>query len=104
MYSGVPARSTIESMLTPSQRRPCSDGWNGRYTRDPHVIMRRFPPSQRRTRSGLKPTPRMTSDMSADLPAAPPAGIDDLIERCLGRDQAAWDAIVRLHWRKVFNV
>jgi RNA polymerase sigma-70 factor (ECF subfamily) len=42
--------------------------------------------------------------MSADLPSAPPIGIDDLIERCLNGDQAAWDAIVRLHWRKVFNV
>jgi len=30
--------------------------------------------------------------------------MDDLIERCLTGDQAAWDAIVRQHWRKVFNV
>ena len=42
--------------------------------------------------------------MSADLPSAPPYGIDDLIERCLNGDEAAWEAIVRLHWRKVFNV
>ena len=37
------------------------------------------------------------------LPAEPPA-IDQLIERCLRGDQAAWEQIVRQHWRKVFNV
>ncbi|HEX7086546.1 MAG TPA: sigma-70 family RNA polymerase sigma factor [Vicinamibacterales bacterium] len=30
--------------------------------------------------------------------------MDSLIERCLAGDQQAWEAIVRLHWRKVFNV
>ena len=30
--------------------------------------------------------------------------IDDVIQRCLGGDQAAWDEIVRLHWRRVFNI
>jgi len=40
--------------------------------------------------------------MSADTSSA--QAIDDVIERCLGGDQAAWDTIVRLHWRKVFNV
>ncbi len=39
--------------------------------------------------------------MSAD--AAPPQ-IDALIERCLNGDQVAWETIVRLHWRKVFNI
>jgi RNA polymerase sigma-70 factor (ECF subfamily) len=39
--------------------------------------------------------------MSVD---AQPATPDSLIERCLAGDQAAWDAIVRQHWRKVFNV
>ena len=29
---------------------------------------------------------------------------DALIERCLAGDQAAWDQIVRQHWRKVFNL
>lgn len=42
--------------------------------------------------------------MTADLLAPQPPGIDALIERCLGGDQAAWEQIVRLHWRKVFNV
>jgi RNA polymerase sigma-70 factor (ECF subfamily) len=42
--------------------------------------------------------------MSADTPRPPQAAIDDLIERCLRGDQQAWDAIVRQHWRKVFNV
>jgi RNA polymerase sigma-70 factor, ECF subfamily len=41
--------------------------------------------------------------MSQFQPAqAPP--IDELIERCLAGDQHAWEQIVRLHWRKVFNV
>lgn len=30
--------------------------------------------------------------------------VDDLIERCLAGDQAAWDTIVRQNWRKVFNI
>src|SRR5215216_3443946 len=30
--------------------------------------------------------------------------IDALIQRCLDGDQAAWDMIVRQHWRKVFNI
>ena len=42
--------------------------------------------------------------MPADTPPAQPASPDELIERCLQGDQAAWDAIVRQHWRKVFNV
>jgi RNA polymerase sigma-70 factor (ECF subfamily) len=29
---------------------------------------------------------------------------DQLIERCLGGDQDAWEAIIRQNWRKVFNV
>jgi len=41
--------------------------------------------------------------MAAD-PASPPQEIDSFIERCLRGDQAAWDAIVRLYWRKVFNI
>jgi RNA polymerase sigma-70 factor (ECF subfamily) len=42
----------------------------------------------------------MTSNpFSPQLPA-----IDRLIEQCLAGDQAAWEQIVRLHWRKVFNV
>jgi RNA polymerase sigma-70 factor (ECF subfamily) len=32
------------------------------------------------------------------------AVVDELIERCLRGDQHAWEQIVRLHWRKVFNV
>lgn len=41
--------------------------------------------------------------MSADH-AASPDDIEALIQRCLRGDQAAWERIVRLHWRKVFNV
>jgi RNA polymerase sigma-70 factor, ECF subfamily len=43
--------------------------------------------------------------MPADPSAAPqPSPTDGLIERCLEGDQVSWERIVRLHWRKVFNV
>jgi len=42
--------------------------------------------------------------MSADTSSAHSYDIDELIERCLNGDQAAWETIVRLHWRKVFNI
>jgi RNA polymerase sigma-70 factor, ECF subfamily len=35
---------------------------------------------------------------------AQPQDIDALIERCLAGDQTAWEDIVRLHRRKVFNI
>ena len=30
--------------------------------------------------------------------------VDALIQRCLAGDQAAWETIVRQHWRRVFNI
>jgi RNA polymerase sigma-70 factor, ECF subfamily len=42
--------------------------------------------------------------MSVDSAAAQTATSDRLIAQCLEGDQAAWDAIVRQNWRKVFNV
>ena len=42
--------------------------------------------------------------MSADASSAMPQAIDEVIQRCLTGDQAAWDEIVRLHWRRVFNI
>jgi len=42
--------------------------------------------------------------MGADAATPAPQEIDPLIERCLKGDQSAWDAIVRLYWRKVFNI
>jgi RNA polymerase sigma-70 factor (ECF subfamily) len=42
--------------------------------------------------------------MSSDQPVVKTLTTDELIERCLGGDQAAWDQIVRQHWRKVFNI
>ncbi|MGH9204681.1 MAG: RNA polymerase sigma factor, partial [Vicinamibacterales bacterium] len=41
--------------------------------------------------------------LMADLSPAPDS-IDAVIQRCLAGDQDAWSAIVRLHWRKVFNI
>jgi RNA polymerase sigma-70 factor (ECF subfamily) len=34
----------------------------------------------------------------------PPDALEALIQRCLQGDQAAWEAIVSQHWRRVFNV
>ena len=42
--------------------------------------------------------------MSPYQPPAEAPSVDELIERCLAGDQHAWEQIVRLHWRKVFNV
>ena len=42
--------------------------------------------------------------MAPDAASPPPQEIDPLIERCLNNDQAAWETIVRLYHRKVFNV
>jgi RNA polymerase sigma-70 factor (ECF subfamily) len=53
----------------------------------------------------------MPADASSDQPArdgpdrdGTPLAPDELIERCLNGDQAAWERIVSLYWRKVFNV
>jgi len=42
--------------------------------------------------------------MSPYEATAASAESDALIERCLRGDQAAWETIVRQHWRRVFNV
>ncbi|MDR1989716.1 MAG: RNA polymerase sigma factor [Acidobacteriaceae bacterium] len=41
--------------------------------------------------------------MAVDHPLSP-STIESLIQQCLSGDQSAWDAIVRQHRRKVFNV
>jgi RNA polymerase sigma-70 factor (ECF subfamily) len=46
---------------------------------------------------------RATQPHGPDTPDRPDT-IEALIARCLHNDQAAWDLIVRQHWRKVFNV
>ena len=48
--------------------------------------------------------PDFISHMSADASSAPPPATDEIIERCLNGDQAAWESIVRMYRRKVFNV
>jgi RNA polymerase sigma-70 factor (ECF subfamily) len=42
--------------------------------------------------------------MSGDAAPGAPQPIDQIIHRCLSGDQAAWEAIVRLYRRKVFNI
>src|SRR5262245_32800184 len=41
--------------------------------------------------------------MSAN-PSVPPDAVEALIQQCLQGDQAAWEVIVKHHWRRVFNV
>ena len=38
------------------------------------------------------------------MPVDSPESVETLIQQCLQGDQTAWDRVVRLHWRKVFNV
>jgi len=42
--------------------------------------------------------------MSGDAAPGSPQPIDQIIQRCVSGDQAAWEAIVRLYRRKVFNI
>jgi len=42
--------------------------------------------------------------MAADAATPPPQEIDPLIERCLKGDQSAWEEIVSLYFRRVFNI
>jgi RNA polymerase sigma-70 factor, ECF subfamily len=42
--------------------------------------------------------------MSPDTTSAQPQAPDEIIERCLNGDQAAWETIVRMYRRKVFNI
>ena len=42
--------------------------------------------------------------MPTGTSAAQPASPDQVIERACAGDEAAWDTLVRLYWRKVFNV
>lgn len=42
--------------------------------------------------------------MSVDSQTTPSATPDRLIEECLNGNQAAWETVVRRHWRKVFNL
>jgi RNA polymerase sigma-70 factor (ECF subfamily) len=64
--------------LTPSQASPSSVDWNGRCTN--------------------------FACYHRDILDNHPNAIDEIIERCLNGNQQAWEEIVRLHWRKVFNI
>src|SRR5437868_14398603 len=56
-------------------------------------------------RPGPPPAPMPSgSPQPAPSPGTSGDAIEALIHRCLHGDQAAWDLIVRQHWRKVFNV
>ena len=42
--------------------------------------------------------------MSAEPFSDAPPAIDAIIQRCLNGDERAWEEIIRLHWRRVFNI
>jgi RNA polymerase sigma-70 factor (ECF subfamily) len=42
--------------------------------------------------------------LAADAFSDQPQATDEIIQRCLDGDQVAWETIVRLHWRRVFNI
>ena len=46
----------------------------------------------------------MSSDSPMSAAALSGDAIETLIQRCLSGDQRAWEQIVRLYWRKVFNI
>ncbi|HET9368768.1 MAG TPA: RNA polymerase sigma factor [Vicinamibacterales bacterium] len=48
--------------------------------------------------------PSINAAMPTDPQFTSAPEMDALIERCLRGDQAAWEQIVRQHWRKVFNL
>src|ERR1044071_8449967 len=50
------------------------------------------------------PTTIQPHGIMRNIPDTPPTATDHLIERCLNGDQAAWEEIVRLHWRKGVNI
>src|SRR6476661_7933389 len=89
---------------TPSHTR--SSSWRGSRAKPITAVYRILTallPFMRR------PGPRRAPMSSASQDPAPSSGtpaddIETLIHRCLNGDQAAWDLIVRQHWRKVFNV
>ena len=48
--------------------------------------------------------PFRPSRVTSPDPAGDGADIDTLIQRCLSGDQSAWQIVVRMHRRKVFNI
>ncbi len=48
--------------------------------------------------------PCRSTRVTSPGPAGDGADIDTLIQRCLSGDQSAWQAVVRMHRRKVFNI
>jgi RNA polymerase sigma-70 factor (ECF subfamily) len=44
------------------------------------------------------------SRASDPAPAAGGQSAADLVQRCLDGDAAAWDTLVRIYWKRVFNI
>ena len=48
--------------------------------------------------------PYRSTHVTSPEPSGDGTDIDTLIQHCLSGDQAAWQTIVRMHRRKVFNI
>src|SRR5215207_8314240 len=61
---------------------------------------------RRRARIGREKRGTITrqSHVAMSEPQPVPDSIDVVIQKCLAGDQDAWAQIVRMHWRKVFNI
>src|SRR5581483_4560499 len=76
-------------------------GTTGNHHTVPAAAEGRLPtisPAIIRSAPRLNISTRMPADQSSQ------DALEALIQRCLQGDQAAWEAIVRQHWRKEFNV
>src|SRR5688572_1726234 len=67
---------------TPSQASPCFPWEYGAYTY-----------------GGM-----LSCARSVPFDSSSAQAMDQVIQRCLDGDQAAWETIVRTHWRRVFNI
>src|SRR5436190_14825102 len=72
----------MAASATPSQARPCFP-WE--YGADTYVRM-------------------LSCARSVPFDSSSAQAMDQVIQRCLDGDQAAWETIVRTHWRRVFNI
>src|SRR5436189_74978 len=79
---GVPTSCAMAARATPSQARPCFP-WE--YGADTYVRM-------------------LSCARSVPFDSSSAQAMDQVIQRCLDGDQAAWETIVRTHWRRVFNI
>jgi len=55
-------------------------------------------------RQPLQSVPLRSVEGVVSVDSSSAQAMDEVIQRCLDGDQAAWETIVRTHWRRVFNI